>query len=152
MNNIIVIAGSRTRFIIAVLAMCSILLTASACLGDQHTRAGDYLYRRDYDPYRYKDDPDGLGPGTLYYVVTAYWEKNGAGVDTSYKCVLLPLDLVDSKELVYVARPVDQIIEPGWCDMRASKDHKAGGYTIEDRSYEEYFESRARTDYPGQFE
>ena len=147
MKNINVIADSRTRVIIALLAMFSILVTSSACLGDQHTKAGDYLY----DPNRYNDGPDGPGPETIYYVVTAYWEKNSAGVDTSYKCVLLPLDMVDSKELVYVARPVDQVIEPGWCDMRASKDHKAWGYTIEDRSYEEYFQSRAKTDYPGQF-
>jgi len=146
MNHISVIAGSRMRTVIALVAMFSILVTASACLGDQHTSPGHYLY----DPNRYHDG--GPHNETIYYVVTAYWEKNSAGVDTSYKCVLLPLDSVDSKEGIYVARPVDQVIEPGWCDMRSAKDHEAWGYTIQDRSYEEYFQSRARTDYPGQFE
>lgn len=145
MNHISVIAGSRMRTVIALVAMFSILVTASACLGDQHTSAGHYLY----DPNSYNDG--GPHNETIYYVVTAYWEKNSAGVDTSYKCVLLPLDSVDSKEGIYVARPVDQVIEPGWCDMRSAKDHEAWGYTIQDRSYEEYFQSRARTDYPGQF-
>ena len=146
MNHISVIAGSRMRTVIALVAMFSILVTASACLGDQHTSPGHYLY----DPNSYHDG--GPHNETIYYVVTAYWEKNSAGVDTSYKCVLLPLDSVDSKEGIYVARPVDQVIEPGWCDMRSAKDHEAWGYTIQDRSYEEYFQSRARTDYPGQFE
>ena len=145
MNHISVIAGSRMRTVIALVAMFSILVTASACLGDQHTSAGHYLY----DPNSYNDG--GPHNETIYYVVTDYWEKNSAGVDTSYKCVLLPLDSVDSKEGIYVARPVDQVIEPGWCDMRSAKDHEAWGYTIQDRSYEEYFQSRARTDYPGQF-
>ena len=34
MNHISVIAGSRMRTVIALVAMFSILVTASACLGD----------------------------------------------------------------------------------------------------------------------